>query len=151
MINTKPDYFHCSLCGFHFSSEGANCHTGCALAKHCNLVKCPSCGYEFPAPSRGPAWLQKLTGRHRAAAAHYATSRDLMPLDEAIEGVSYELVSLNGSHTSRKSALAVYGLVPGCRLSLTQKRPSFIVRVGETELAFEGNVAHDIFVKPATA
>ena len=45
----------------------------------------------------------------------------------------------------------MYGLVPGCRLSLTQKRPSFIVRVGETELAFEGNVARDIYVKPVAA
>ena len=151
MINRKPDYYHCSLCGFEFSSAGTHCHTGCMLAKHCKLVKCPSCNYEFPEPSRGPQWLQKLTGRNRAAAAHYATTRELMPLDEALEGASYELVSLNGSHTSRKSALAVYGLVPGCRLSLTQKRPSFIVRVGETELAFEGNVARDIYVKPVAA
>jgi len=151
MTNTKTAYFHCSLCGFDFDPTGANCHTGCILAKHCKLVKCPSCGYEFPEPSRGPAWLAKLTGRNRAATAHYATTRGLMPLDEALEGVSYELVSLNGSHSSRKSALAIYGLVPGCRLSLTQKRPSFIVRVGETELAFEGNVARDIYVKPIAA
>ena len=151
MINRKPDYYHCSLCGFEFNSAVGNCHTGCMLAKHCKLVKCPSCNYEFPEPSRGPAWLARLTGRNRAAAEHYAATRDLMPLDEAIEGVSYEMVSLNGSHASRKSALAVYGLVPGCRLSLTQKRPSFIVRVGETELAFEGNVARDIYVKPVAA
>jgi len=151
MTNRKPDYYHCSLCGFEFNSAGTHCHTGCILAKHCKLVKCPSCGYEFPEPTRAPQWLAKLTGRGRAAAAHYATTRELMPLDEALEGASYELVSLNGSHASRKSALAVYGLVPGCRLSLTQKRPSFIVRVGETELAFEGNVARDIYVKPVAA
>jgi len=151
MSNRKPDLFHCSLCGFDFDPTGANCHTGCLLAKHCKLVKCPSCGYEFPEPSRGPQWFAKLTGRSRAAAEHYAATRDLMPLDEAIEGVSYELVSLNGSHKSRKSALAVYGLIPGCRLSLTQKRPSFIVRVGETELAFEGHIAREIFVKPVAA
>ncbi|HET6350311.1 MAG TPA: FeoA family protein [Candidatus Krumholzibacteria bacterium] len=145
MINPKPEYLHCSLCGFEFDPQGDNCHTGCVLARHCNLVKCPSCGYEFPRPTRGPAWLQKLAGRRHGAHVH---ERTLLSLDEASEGVAYELVSLNGSHASRKTALAVYGLVPGCRLSLTRKRPSFIVKVGETELAFEGSIARDIFVKP---
>jgi Fe2+ transport system protein FeoA/rubredoxin len=147
MMNQKPEYLRCALCGFDFDPSAVNCHTGCVLAKHCNLVKCPSCGYEFPAPLRGPAWLSKLTRRH----VDHVHPRSLLSLEEASEGASYELVSLNGSHASRKSALAVYGLVPGCRLSLTQKRPSFIIRVGETELAFEGNVARDIFVKPVAA
>jgi Fe2+ transport system protein FeoA len=144
-MNDKPDY-HCSLCGFEFGRDGANCHAGCVLARHCKLVKCPGCGYEFPEPG-GPTWLKKIFGKR----THAAPSRELMTLDQAREGVSYELVSMNGSHASRKTALAVYGLVPGCRLWLTQKRPSFIVRVGETELAFEGNVARDIFVKPLAA
>jgi len=150
MINPKPTVYHCSLCGYDFDSQGEHCHAGCILAKHCKLVKCPSCGYEFPEPSRGPLWLQKLTGKRRAVELA-APVRRLMSLDEALEGLNYELVTLNGSHASRKSALAVYGLVPGCRLALTQKSPSYVVRVGETELAFEGNVARDIFVKPVAA
>jgi Fe2+ transport system protein FeoA len=147
-MTLQPGYFHCSLCGFEFEKEGANCHTGCVLAKHCKLVRCPNCGYEFPEPT-APNWLQKLMGKR--ADTTLVPAPEMMSLVEASEGLSYELVCLNGSHTSRKTALAVYGLVPGCRLSLTQKRPSFIVRVGETELAFEGNVARDIFVKPVLA
>jgi Fe2+ transport system protein FeoA len=116
------------------------------LARHCKLVRCPNCGYEFPEPSPGPGWLQKIMGRKAADAA--VSQRALMSLDEGSEGSTYELVCLNGSHESRRTALAVYGLVPGCRLSLARKRPSFVVRVGETELAFEGSIARDIFVKP---
>ena len=93
-----------------------------------------------------PGWLQKLMGRPTEA-----PPRALMRLDEGDEGATYELVCLNGSHTSRRTALAVYGLVPGCRISLTQKRPSFIIRVGETELAFEGNIAREMFVRPVAA
>ena len=37
--------------------------------------------------------------------------------------------------------------MPGCQLTLTQKRPSLIIRVGETELAFEAGIAREIFVK----
>jgi len=70
-----------------------------------------------------------------------------MSLEEVTEGEQCELVCLNGSPASRRSALAVYGLVPGSRLWLTQKRPTFIIRVGETELAFESNIAREMFVK----
>lgn len=149
-MNIRPAYFHCALCGFEFERHSAGCATSCMLAKHCKLVRCPNCGYEFPEPTQGPGWLRKLTGR-RAAAAVPAVTRELFSLDEGSEGATYELVCLNGSHESRRTALAVYGLIPGCRLSLAQKRPSFIVRVGETELAFEGSIAREIFVKPVEA
>ena len=138
----QPAYLHCALCGFEFEKQGAACATSCMLARHCKLVRCPNCGYEFPEPSGSLTWIQKLFGRKEAPVA-----RALMSLDEVEEGDTYELVCLNGSHPSRRSALAVYGLVPGCRLTLTQRRPSFIIRVGETELAFEANIARQIFVK----
>jgi Fe2+ transport system protein FeoA len=148
MINVQPGYFHCSLCGFDFEKDGASCHTGCVLAKHCKLVRCPSCGYEFPEPNT-PNWLQKLMGKR--ADSVLVPAPESISLQEASEGITYEMICLNGSHASRRSALAVYGLVPGCRLSLTQKRPSFIIQVGETELAFEGSIAREIFVKPVVA
>lgn len=146
-MNLRPSYFHCALCGFEFERhDAASCATTCVLARHCKLVRCPNCGYEFPEPSQAPGWLRKWLGRR---AGTPAVSRELFSLDEGDEGATYELVCLNGSHASRRTALAVYGLVPGCRLSLARKRPSFVVRVGETELAFEVSIAREIFVKPA--
>jgi Fe2+ transport system protein FeoA/rubredoxin len=146
-MSYRPAYFHCALCGFEFEKLGAaSCATTCVLARHCKLVRCPNCGYEFPEPSQAPGWLRKLFGRATAAPAR---NRELFSLDEASEGATYELVCLNGSHASRRTALAVYGLVPGCRLSVARKRPSFVVRVGETELAFEGSIAREIFVRRA--
>jgi Fe2+ transport system protein FeoA len=35
----------------------------------------------------------------------------------------------------------------GARVTLQQKRPSFIVRVGETELALEADIAQQIVVR----
>lgn len=149
-MDFRPAYFHCSLCGFEFERHAATCATSCLLARHCKLVRCPNCGYEFPEPSPAPGWLQKLMGRKAANVVPTAT-RELISLDEGNEGATYELVCLDGSHESRRTALAVYGLVPGCRLSLARKRPSYVVRVGETELAFEGSIARQIFVKPVRA
>jgi Fe2+ transport system protein FeoA len=147
-VEARPAYVHCALCGFEFEKLGASCAASCMLARYCGLVRCPNCGYEFPEPTQAPNWLQRLLKRRDAVPAR---ERRLMRLDEGSEGGTYELVCLNGSHASRRTALAVYGLVPGCRLSLTRKRPSFVIRVGETELAFEDSIAKEIFVKPVPA
>ncbi|MBT9175274.1 MAG: hypothetical protein DDT22_00949 [candidate division WS2 bacterium] len=43
----------CSLCGLEFSEKDAQkACSGCIIAKSCNLVKCPNCGYESPIESR---------------------------------------------------------------------------------------------------
>jgi Fe2+ transport system protein FeoA len=41
----------------------------------------------------------------------------------------------------------VYGLTPGSVLVLQQKRPSFVIRIGETELALEADIAREIRVR----
>jgi Fe2+ transport system protein FeoA len=147
MSSERPAYLHCALCGFEFEKTQSTCATACALARYCKLVRCPNCGYEFPEPLQ-LTWWEKLFGRKPAATP---PGRELLSLDEVPEGETCELVCLNGSPVSRRNALAVYGLVPGCRLSLTRKRPSYIIRVGETELAFESTIAREIFVKRAPA
>jgi DtxR family Mn-dependent transcriptional regulator len=68
-------------------------------------------------------------------------------LSELKEGEPAELVCLSCEHAGRRNTLAVYGLVPGSLLVLQQKRPAFVVRVGETELAIEADIAREILVK----
>ncbi len=140
---SRAVYLHCSLCGFEFEKRQTTCAQGCPLGKFCKLVRCPNCGYEFPEPSQPLTWFQRLFRRKKAP----PPERKLASLDELEEGESSELVCLNGAPVSRRNALAVYGLVPGCCLVLQQKRPSYVIRVGETELALEPNIAAEIFVK----
>jgi Fe2+ transport system protein FeoA len=146
MKDHAPNYIHCSLCGFEFEKHNTTCAQGCPMGKFCKLVRCPNCGYEFPEPSQPLAWFQRLFGRKKAP----PPQRKLASLDELEEGEESELVCLNGAHVARRTALAVYGLVPGSHLVLQQKRPSFVIRVGETELALESNIAREIFVKRLT-
>lgn len=141
--SSKPVYLDCSLCGFEFEKHQTTCAQGCPLGKWCKLVRCPNCGYEFPEPSQPLTWFQRLFRSQKAP----PPERKLLSLDELEEGETSELVCLNGAHVARRTALAVYGLVPGCELVLQQKRPSFVIRVGQTELALEGNIAREIFVK----
>lgn len=149
---SKPQFHDseatCPLCGLSFSRADALCHHGCPLAEMCHLVKCPGCGYEFPERPRGTqsgGRFQRLfrLGRRkeRALEPTAATVCDL-------ECGAHARVLLLGGERSR-DALAVFGLVPGADFELLQKAPAFVLRVGETELALDRDVASRILVEPA--
>ena len=137
------DYFHCPLCGFEFEKRDTPCTKGCPLGRFCNLICCPNCRYEFSDQSRTVRWLHRWLHPAPPALAQH----DSIPLPELGEGEHSELVCLNCAQTPHRNALAVYGLVPGCRVILQQKQPTFVIRVGETELALGTEVACQIFVK----
>jgi Fe2+ transport system protein FeoA len=138
------EYLHCPLCGFEFEKRDTPCAHGCPLGRFCRLVCCPNCRYEFPEQPQSITWLQRLF--HRSPTK--PVRRDAIPLPELNEGEHSELVCLNCAHASRRNALAVYGLVPGSRLVLQQKRPTIVVRIGETELALATDIACELLVKP---
>lgn len=101
-------------------------------------------GFERPAPID---WLPRLLHRPKLLVAR----RDSIPLPELNEGESSEVVCLNCKHASRRSAFAVYGLVPGSRVVLQQKRPSYVIRLGETDLALDIDIANTILVRRVVA
>ena len=151
---TKPaihDEATCPLCGLSFSRADALCHHGCPLAEMCHLVKCPGCGYEFPERPRGTqaggSRLQRLfqLGRRkeRTLAPTAATVCDLDC------GARAGVLLLAGERS--RDALAVFGLIPGADFQLLQKQPAFVLRVGETELALDHEVASRILVEPIAA
>lgn len=58
--------FHCGLCGAHFT-HGEQVCGACPLESGCLLVRCPSCGYQFPRESSLVAALRRLRDRWRKA------------------------------------------------------------------------------------
>ena len=141
-MSEKPATLKCPLCGFEFEKQNAVCHHGCPLGRFCKLIKCPGCQYEFPEPSRPLSWLARWL--HPAAPPLRAGTLDLTQLDA---GETVEFVGIAGPNESRRHTLSVYGLVPGALFTLQQKRPAYVVRIGETELALESDIAREILVK----
>jgi Fe2+ transport system protein FeoA len=137
----------CPLCGFEFERGDTYCRHGCPLQSMCDLIRCPSCDYEFPAePARsGRRRLWPRRARSQPAVEQVTTVRSLAPGDRAL------VVSLAGGDGGRHNTLAVFGLVPGAEVELLQRRPTYVVRVGETELALEGEIAGQIVVTRAPA
>ncbi len=59
----------CPLCGQTYpEAAGRSCRTsGCPLTRTCQLLRCPSCGYEVPAPGRLTRLMTRWLGRDAAA------------------------------------------------------------------------------------
>ena len=58
------------------------------------------------------------------------------------------LVWLGSTVTDRHRTLTVYGLGPEAEITLVQHQPACVIRIGETELAIDSDIARDILVQP---
>jgi Fe2+ transport system protein FeoA len=68
------------------------------------------------------------------------------PVSDLESGQSAIVIALGGG-ASRRNALAVFGLVPESEITLVQSRPACVVRIGETELALDPEIAREILVR----
>lgn len=161
------------MCGFEFARGDTLCSHGCPLGALCRMVRCPACEYEFNEtrePGAGTSWspLRRLwrrarrwwserspgtgrAGRRRSsggdASAGSAVWARVRPAVEARPGERVEILCLGREEGSRARALAVFGLVPGARALVLQQRPATVLRVDETELALDREIARDILVR----
>jgi Fe2+ transport system protein FeoA len=136
----------CALCGLRFEPGGTDCaDRGCPWAgASCRFLDCPRCGYAVPdeRASGLARWIRRITG---AAASPTPEDPTVADLRRGEEGV-VERVSGDEALVAR---LAAQGLVPGTPLRLVERRPAFVVEIGETTLAFERRVARQIRLAPS--
>ncbi len=66
---------------------------------------------------------------------------DLMPGDQA------KIVFITPGSHSRLDRLSAMGVVPGSIVKLHQKRPSYVIQLGETMIAVDKEITKEIFVK----
>jgi DtxR family Mn-dependent transcriptional regulator/ferrous iron transport protein A len=69
-----------------------------------------------------------------------------MPLHRLKPGRSAQVVELRSSDAARLDRLSAYGLVPGSIVYMQQLRPALILRIGETEISLDQDVARDILI-----
>ncbi|MFC1544265.1 metal-dependent transcriptional regulator [Gemmatimonadota bacterium] len=58
-----------------------------------------------------------------------------------------KIVFISSGRSRRLDKLSTMGIIPGTLLKLHQRKPSFIVDLGETQLAIDGEIAGEIYVK----
>ena len=76
------------------------------------------------------------------------TGARLTTLDRLERGREAAVVDVRSTDPARLDRLACYGLVPGSMVRLEQKRPALVVRIGETEISVDTDVARQIVVRP---
>lgn len=136
-------YVICPLCGLGFERQDTLCAHACPLGTMCRLIRCPSCEYEFPETPSTISWLARLLGR---PATPEPSGRHSSLLD--IErGGRVRVLCLGTRSSGRYLPLAAFGLVPGSELELLQRRPACVVRIDETELALDPDIAREILVE----
>jgi len=75
----------------------------------------------------------------------------VLPLTKFPVGVDARVVFVSSRRHTRVDRLAALGLIPGVVLRLHQRRPGYVVSVGETTLALDGEIAAEVYVRHATA
>ena len=73
----------------------------------------------------------------------------VVPLSQLAVGGEGRIVSIAPRRPERLVQLANLGVIPGAHIHLQQIRPAAVVRVGETTLALDPQIADEIYVKPA--
>ncbi len=72
----------------------------------------------------------------------------IMRLSRLGVGKSARVAFLTPSFHKRFDRLAAFGINPGAMLNLHQRTPAFLVRLGETELALDPEIADEIYIRP---
>jgi DtxR family Mn-dependent transcriptional regulator len=73
----------------------------------------------------------------------------VIPLEELGLGEEGRIVFIAPRSHQRLDRLSSMGIVPGSILRMHQKHPSYVLQIGETTLALDGEVVKDIYVKKA--
>ena len=59
-----------------------------------------------------------------------------------------QVTAIDTQNAARLHKLSALGLVPGSLIKLQQRQPAYVVRVGETQLSLDDDVAREIIVQP---
>jgi DtxR family Mn-dependent transcriptional regulator len=71
----------------------------------------------------------------------------VMSLKDLPVGSNAKIVFITTPYHQRLSRLINLGVIPGGRIFLHQKRPSYLLRLGSTEIAIDEQIASEIFVR----
>ena len=71
----------------------------------------------------------------------------VVPLADLVPGDNAKIVFITPESHSRLDRLSAMGVVPGSMVKLHQKRPSYVIQLGETMIAVDKSITKEIFVK----
>ena len=120
-----------NACTFEHSLTPAVTESICTLLGHP-----PVCPHGLPIP-RGRCCVRK-TGNIQPL---------VRPLNELEIGEKGRIIFILSRSHARLDRISSLGMVPGSTVKLHQKKPAFVVEIGETTLALDEGIVREIYVK----
>lgn len=131
ILDLNDDGLHSTSCSFEHVLDPAVTESVCTMLGHP-----PTC----PHGKRIPPGECCRESRREVAPI-------VIPLKDLPVGSNARIVFITTPYHQRLSRLVNLGVVPGGRIFLHQKRPSFLLRLGATEVAIDEQIASEIFVR----
>jgi Fe2+ transport system protein FeoA len=142
----------CSFCGFEFLEQDAHSCSSCPLKISCGKIQCPNCGYEMPKENffwkrfrhrkRGSAGKKK---RHQGQLQRAGHGQEIM-LTELEEGETAVVSRIKTTDTAILNKLMALGILPGMKVTMIQKFPSFVFQVGNTRVTADEEITGSVLV-----
>lgn len=120
-----------NACGFEHTLSPEVTDSICTLLGHP-----PTCPHGLPIP-RG-ACCKKTSDDLRPI---------VQPLSELTIAESGRIIFIVSNSHMRLDKLSTLGIVPGSVVRVHQKRPAFVIQIGETTLALDPEIIKEIYVK----
>jgi DtxR family transcriptional regulator, Mn-dependent transcriptional regulator len=73
----------------------------------------------------------------------------VVPLSDLMPGEAARIVFMTPKSHANLDRLGALGVIPGSAVKLHQKKPTFVLAVGETDIAIDPAIAREIFVRRA--
>lgn len=131
VLEVKEDTMDSSACKFeHFLDEEVTASI-CTLLGH--PVSCPH-GKTIPSGD----CCEKANKEIRPV---------VVPLTELRSGDKARISYIVTKYHQRLDKLSSMGLLPGVQIRLHQRQPTYVIQMGETQIALDNAIAHSIYVR----
>lgn len=130
VLSVHEDDLEKNACGFEHALSAEVTESICTLLGHP-----PTCPHGLPIP-KGEC-CKKAEGELKPL---------LLSLDKLAVGERGRIAFIASSH-ARLDRLGSLGIVPGSVIKVHQKKPAFVVKIGETTLAMDPEIIKEVYVR----
>jgi Fe2+ transport system protein FeoA len=140
----------CSFCGYEFNETSATGCKSCPLQANCGQIKCPHCGFEMPQENLVWKWFRRRrrgagAGRRHGQGKKVCTEG--MTLSELEPGKEAIVSHIDTGNKSTLNKIMALGILPGVRVTMIQKFPTFVFQVGNTRVTADEQLVNTIMIQ----
>jgi len=117
------------------------------MSSGCGLVKCPNCGYENPKEPSLYRWLAQKKDETKAAVASTREEAFTSSVAALHTGMRGQIVRIDQTNKTRLRKFLAMGLLPGVNMELLRRFPSYLIKMGHTQIAIDAEMAAGIYVR----